>query len=155
MGHSSDAITPSRVLRGKRTAAEAIGHGQDDVRQYVAEIRTILGDHSDAGGKAVAKALSAKHDIHLNYMTLERWLEKHRTALVAGTLERPILFEDALPEDHAEKINAIMQREALAVHKRMHTEPRRLYGVDISHKRLRTYLLTRQPQSRTVRALTL
>ena len=26
-----DPITPSRVLKGKRTAAEAIGHGQTDV----------------------------------------------------------------------------------------------------------------------------
>jgi len=131
-----DAITPSRVLKGKRTAAEAFGYGQDDCWSYTLEIKSILEANPDAGGRAVATALSDQNDIHLCRTTLTRWLQKHRAALLDGTLERPILYDDALPEDHSDKIDAILKKEPLAGRWRVLTELRRLYGVSIPEKRL-------------------
>ena len=90
-----DPITPSRVLKGKRTGAEAMGHGRDGVWLYTAELKAILEADPDAGRRAVVTALSDQHDIHLNDRTVDRWLQKHRTALLDGMLERPIVFETA------------------------------------------------------------
>ena len=50
------------------------------------------------------------------------------------------VFAGALPEDHSETIAAILQKEPMAARWRVGTELRRIYGVDISDKRLRTYL---------------
>ena len=135
-----DAPTPSRVLAGKRKLGEAIGRKQDDCWSYTTEIAAILKDNPEAGRRAVASRLQSTYGITIAVNTVDRWLAKHRAALLDGTLERPMVEEDGLPEDYADQIKAILKDEPKAGFDRVHTELTRLYQVVVSHKRLRTYL---------------
>ena len=135
-----DAPTPSRVLAGKRKLGEAIGRKQDDCWSYTTEIAAILKESPSAGGWAVAAKLKSIYFITISAGTLDRWLKKHREALLDGTLERPMVEEDGLPEDYADQIKAILKDEPKAERKRVHALLKSRYQVFISEKRLLTYL---------------
>ena len=135
-----DAPTPSRVLAGKRKSGETIGRKQDDCWSYTTEIAAILKESPSAGGWAVAAKLKSIYSITISKDTLDRWLNKHREALLAGTLERPMLEEDGLPEDYADQIKAILKDEPRAARNRVHALLKSRYQICISEERLRTYL---------------
>ena len=101
-----DAPTPSRVLAGKRK----IG-GQDDCWSYITEIAAILMDDPDAGRRAIAAKLKSSYGFTITADTVGRWLQQHREALLAGTLERPMIDEDGRPENYADQIKSILKDE--------------------------------------------
>ena len=88
----------------------------------------------------MSSKLKSTYAVTIDYNTVDRWLKQHRSALLAGTLERPMLEDDGKPEDYVDEIATIVKAEPLADRERVHTELRRRYRVAISHKRLRTYL---------------
>ena len=137
-----DAPTPSRVLSGKRKIGEAMGRSQDDCWSYTTEIHAVLKDAPDAGRRAIAAELKSTYAITIAEKTLGRWLKLHRDALLAGTLERPMLDDDGKPEDYADEIACILKAEPSADYKPVCTELKRLYRVVVSHRRMRTYLDT-------------
>ena len=53
--------------------------------------------------------LKSNYAITIAECTLDRWLKQHRDALLAGTLERPMLDDDGRPEDYAEQIASILK----------------------------------------------
>ena len=148
MQESTEVVDPW-VLRGAGTSSKGNSKGkaskgkqrwQDDCWSYITEIAAILMDAPDAGGWAVASKLQRTYSITVNFMTVDRWLKQHREALLAGTLERPMIDEDGRPEDYADQIKAILKDEPHAERGRVHSELKRLYQVVVPHKRLRTYL---------------
>ena len=132
----ADAPTPSKVLAGKRKIGEAMGRSQDDCFNYTTELGAILKDAPDAGRRAVAAALKSTYAITIAEMTLDRWLKQHREALLASTLERPMLDDDGKPEAYADEIASILKAEPHAGRERVHMELQRLYRVVVSHQRL-------------------
>ena len=104
------------------------------------EIEAILKDAPDAGRRPIASKLRSTYAITIDDRTLGRWLNEHRDALTAGTLERPMLDDDGKPEDYADEIAAILKKEPHAGRIRVQSELQRLYRVSISMKRLETYL---------------
>ena len=117
-----------------------MGRSQDDCWNYTIEIEAILKDTPDAGRRAITAKLKGTYSITTTADTLGRWLKTYRDALLAGTLERPMLDDDGRPEDYAEQIASILKAEPRAGFDRLHTELRRLYRVVVSHQRLRTFL---------------
>ena len=104
----------------------------------------------------LAPKLKSHYSITIAYNTLDRWLKQHRSALLAGTLERPMNDEDGKPEDYAEQIAAIRQSEPNADYKRLHTELKLLHQVVVPHRRRgaarrRRSTTTRAPQPRLLR----
>ena len=103
-------------------------------------IQHSLSDKPDAGGWAVASKLKSKYSVHIAHMTVERWLDEHRDALLAGTLERHMLDEDGRPENYTDLIATVLKAEPKAGRERVHPELKRIYRVVVPEQRLRTCL---------------